>query len=150
MGYVPSKGRDGELTRSKAIEKPEDLYKAIDLVRLTLSPGSSEDIEQIATHYSIEGICEPAAVAEAVRQILKVGEQQAIAHTIDYADQIWLPVKWQLHEKSWFKPFRFVLTDECQDLNAARLELAISLAGSSRAQTTAPTRRFLSAPKPQS
>ncbi len=132
LNYVPSRQNpSGQLVREKAIEKPDDLYKMIDLVRLTLSQAKSEDIEQLATHYNIEGILKPAAVASAVKEILKVGEQQAIQHVIDYTDQIWLPVKWELHLKPWFRTFKFkfVLLDEGQDLNAAQLELAMMLVG---------------------
>jgi len=132
LGFVASRRNPtNQLVREKAIEKPDDLYRMIDLVRLTLSRAKSGDIEQLATHYNIEGILKPAVVAEAIREILKVGEQQAIKHVIDYTDQIWLPVKWELHKKPWFKPYKFVLIDECQDLNAAQLELAIALAGRS-------------------
>ena len=42
---------------------------------------------------------------------------------------IWLPVKWQLYRKNWFRTYKFVLIDECQDLNAAQLELSLMLAG---------------------
>jgi superfamily I DNA/RNA helicase len=132
LGFVSSRRNPtNQLVREKAIEKPDDLYKMIDLVRLTLSQAKSKDIKQLAAHHNVEGILKPAVVAEAVREILKVGEQQAIQHAIDYTDQIWLPVKWELHKKPWFKPYKFVLCDEAQDLNAAQLELAIALAGKS-------------------
>ena len=49
---------------------------------------------------------------------------------MDFTDQIWLPVKWRLNEAKWFKHYKFVLVDECQDLNAAQLELVLILAGS--------------------
>jgi DNA helicase-2/ATP-dependent DNA helicase PcrA len=63
---------------------------------------------------------------------LKVGKAQARKkECFDFTDQIWLPVQWKLPSQKWFKPYKFVLVDECQDLNASQLELAIALAGES-------------------
>ena len=40
-------------------------------------------------------------------------------------------MKWKLNEAKWFRPYKFLLIDEAQDLNAVQLELALILAGSS-------------------
>ncbi|MEH2333769.1 UvrD-helicase domain-containing protein [Nostoc sp.] len=61
---------------------------------------------------------------------LKIGEEMAISEKkLDFTDQIWLAVKWRLHEQPWFKPYKYVLVDECQDLNPLQLELLLMLAG---------------------
>ena len=49
----------------------------------------------------------------------------------DFTDQVWLPTTWELSKRPWFKPYEFVLVDECQDLNATQLELVKMLAGRS-------------------
>ncbi|MBC6472081.1 MAG: UvrD-helicase domain-containing protein [Hormoscilla sp. GM102CHS1] len=42
---------------------------------------------------------------------------------------IWLPVQWKSEIIKSLRPYEFVLVDECQDLNAAQLELSCMLAG---------------------
>lgn len=120
----------GSLTESGAISKVESFLTLIDLVRLTLSDLSVESISRIVYHHNLEGIHDFRKVSRAIANTLIEGQERAInQHCIDYTDMIWLPVEWQLNEKSWFRTYQFVLTDECQDLNAAQLELSLMLAG---------------------
>ena len=120
----------GSLTQSKAISRTEHFLTLIDLARLTLSDLSIESIRQICYHHNLEGIHDFKRVRDAIATILIEGQEQAInSHRIDFTDMVWLPVQWSLNEKSWFKTYRWVLTDECQDLNAAQLELSLMLAG---------------------
>ncbi|MGL5835525.1 MAG: UvrD-helicase domain-containing protein [Waterburya sp.] len=120
----------GSLTESKAISRVEHFLTLIDLVRLTLSDLSVESIRSLAYHHNLEGIHDYKQVSRAIANILTKGQEQAInEHRIDFTDMVWLPVEWSLNEKSWFKTYQWVLVDECQDLNAAQLELSLMLAG---------------------
>ena len=120
----------GSLTESKAISRVEHFLTLIDLARLTLSDLSLKSITEIAYHHNLEGIQDFKRVTDAIATILIEGQEQAIdSHRIDFTDMVWLPVQWALNEKSWFKTYKWVLTDECQDLNAAQLELSLMLAG---------------------
>ena len=121
----------GSLTESNAISRVEHFLTLIDLVRLTLSDLSVESIKGIAYHHNLEGIHDFKRVSIAIADILIEGQEQAINdHRIDFTDMVWLPVEWSLNQKSWFRTYQFVLVDECQDLNAAQLELSLMLAGS--------------------
>ena len=120
----------GSLTESKAISRVEHFLTLIDLARLTLSDLSLQSITRIARHHNLEGIHDFKRVTDAIASVLIEGQEQAInSHRIDFTDMVWLPVQWALNEKSWFKTYKWVLTDECQDLNAAQLELSMMLAG---------------------
>lgn len=119
----------GRLIAQKVIEKPDPFLTLIDLVRLTLSDAEPDSLSKIVKHYNLEGIYNLERVSQAIARILRVGEEQALDHQIDYTDMIWLPVKWELNNKRWFNTSKFVLVDECQDLNAAQLELSLMLAG---------------------
>ena len=120
----------GSLTQSKAISRVEHFLKLIDLARLTLSDLSMDSIRQIADRHNLEGIHDFKRVTKAISDILLKGQEQAIdSHRIDFTDMIWLPVQWALNEKSWWRTYKFVLIDECQDLNASQLELSLMLAG---------------------
>lgn len=130
LGLIGKRGNYGSLQLDDAIEKNEDFTKLIELVRLTNSQPIAETIEEICDHFEMADIYEFSIVADAIAQCLNIGENQAMRKTgFDFTDQIWLPVKWKLNQQRWFKPYKFVLIDECQDLNAAQLELAIALAG---------------------
>ena len=120
----------GSLTESKAISRVEHFLTLVDLARLTLSDLSIQSITKIAYHHNLEGIHDFKRVTDAIATILVEGQEQAInQHRIDFTDMVWLPVYWALNEKSWFKTYKWVLTDEAQDLNAAQLELSMMLAG---------------------
>ena len=121
----------GSLTESKAISRVEHFLTLIDLARLTLSDLSVESIKGIAYHHNLEGIHDFQRVSRAIASILIEGQEQAInEHRIDFTDMVWLPVEWALNQKTWFRTYQFVLVDECQDLNAAQLELSLMLASS--------------------
>ena len=121
----------GSLIESKAISRVEHFLTLIDLARLTLSDLTVESIKKIANHHNLEGIHDFKRVTDAIATVLIEGQEQAInSHRIDFTDMVWLPVEWALNEKSWFKTYKWVLTDEAQDLNAAQLELSMMLAGS--------------------
>ncbi|WP_375494604.1 UvrD-helicase domain-containing protein [uncultured Nostoc sp.] len=121
----------GRLRSEKIIGNDNDFLKLIDLVRLTNQQPTQEVIIAIASHFEIDDVWEPEIIARWIEYCLSIGEQKAIKkECLDFTDQIWLPVKWKLNEAKWFKPYKFILLDEAQDLNAAQLELALILAGS--------------------
>ncbi|MHC5674228.1 UvrD-helicase domain-containing protein [Nostoc sp.] len=121
----------GRLKAEKIIGNNNDFLKLVDLVRLTNQQPTQETIQAIASHFEIDDVWEPDLIARWIEYCLSIGEQKAIKkECLDFTDQIWLPVKWKLNEAKWFKPYKFVLVDEAQDLNAAQLELALILAGS--------------------
>ncbi|WP_027250445.1 UvrD-helicase domain-containing protein [Planktothrix agardhii] len=116
----------GTLKREKAISKDDDFIKIVDFLRLTNSEATPDKIQEICDHFNIEDIFNYRTIAIASQMVLDRGEKLAkLSESFDFTDQIWLPVKWGLKPR---KPFKFVLVDECQDLNAAQLELALSLA----------------------
>lgn len=131
LGLIPKRGNPiGTLRNEGIIGNDNDFLTLIDLVRLTNQQPTEEVISAIAQHHEIENIFQPDLIARWIAYCLQIGEQKAInKECLDFTDQIWLPVKWKLGESRWFKPYKFVLLDECQDLNAAQLELAMVLAG---------------------
>lgn len=132
LGLIPQKTKDltfkGKLTENKAITRVDHFTTLINLVRLTLSDMSTKSIRNICQHHNLDGISNFVKVKNAIVKILTKGEEEAIDHRIDFTDMIWLPVHWELNKKDWFPTYDWVLTDECQDLNAAQLELSLMLA----------------------
>lgn len=127
---APGKSRMSLLTANKIVEKTDIFLKLIDLVRLYNLEPDSETLEKLCKHHEIEGLLKPYECANQIKRCLLVGEQQASNKVaFDFVDQLWLPIKWELYRRSWFKPYKFVLVDECQDLNAIQLELVCALAG---------------------
>lgn len=134
LGLI-ARGRylEGTLKKDGAIDRDEDFLKLINLIRLTNSESLAENIEEICDHFEMSDVYEFSLLASAITECLAIGENQAQKKIgFDFTDQIWLPVKWKLNQQKWFKPYKVVLIDECQDLNAAQLELAIALAGEGR------------------
>ncbi|HEU4325715.1 MAG TPA: UvrD-helicase domain-containing protein, partial [Roseiflexaceae bacterium] len=92
--------------------------------RLTLTdPADRPELEQMIQHYGIEldQALLPlllAALPELLREGEALARQQGL---IDYTDQLYLPYRWQLQPAQ----LPFVLVDECQDLSAAQLDLAL-------------------------
>lgn len=135
LGLIPMPSRNtvGILNSEQLIGSGADFLKLIDLVRLTNQEQITDEVvSAIAHHHEIENVWQPELIAKWITYCLQIGEEKALKkECLDFTDQIWLPVKWKLGEKRWFKPHKFVLVDECQDLNAAQLELALILAGDS-------------------
>jgi superfamily I DNA/RNA helicase len=94
------------------------LLGLINFSRLTLTNAEDEAaLESLAAHY---GLGYQPAYARAVAEILDVGEE--IAHSagvIDYTDMLWLPHRWKLTPRK----YKWLFIDECQDLNAAQIDL---------------------------
>lgn len=130
LDLIPKRGsKIGRLRQEGIIDDDGDFLKLIDLVRLNNEEPTAEIIEVIARHHEIN-VHKPQLAAQWIAYCLKIGEEMAISQKkLDFTDQIWLAVKWRLHEQSWFKPYKFVLVDECQDLNPLQLQLVLMLAG---------------------
>ncbi|MEM7712447.1 MAG: UvrD-helicase domain-containing protein [Cyanobacteria bacterium P01_A01_bin.68] len=119
------------LKDQEIIDNYYDFLELIDLVRLTDTEVTTENIIEIARHFEIEKVHKPQNVAYWIKECLKIGEQQAInRECFDFVEQVWLPGHWNLGSEKWFKPYKFVLVDECQDLNEAQKKLIQILAGS--------------------
>jgi superfamily I DNA/RNA helicase len=97
--------------------------KLIDLTRNTLKEPTEENLREIADHYGLP--VEPhqwTLVRDLVSASLEHGVMDA-PRTIDYTDMVWLPSALDLPVDQ----YDWVLVDECQDLNAAQLALALKL-----------------------
>ncbi|MBD2503936.1 UvrD-helicase domain-containing protein [Anabaena azotica] len=131
LDLIPKRGlKVGRLWAENIISNDDDFLKLIDLVRLSHQQPTAEVVNAIAAHHEIETVQQPQLVAQWIARCLQIGEEWAITQKkLDFTDQIWLAVKWRLHERPWFKPYRFVLVDECQDLNPLQLTFVLSLIG---------------------
>lgn len=97
--------------------------KLVDLCRSTLTEPDEQGLREVADHFGLP--VEPhqwVLVRTLVVAALERGVMDA-PRVIDYTDMVWLPTKLNLtpYQYDW------VLVDECQDLNAAQLELALKL-----------------------
>lgn len=100
------------------------LKKFASLVRMTLCEISADALFDLMMFYDIDfdPVSEWPVVLEGIHDILAEGEDLAKeCGIIDFDDQIYLPVIWNLTppKKDW------IFVDESQDLNAARLELIV-------------------------
>ena len=133
LGYLGKKEKNGKLYRKGAIGNNKVFIMLLDLVRFTLIDLTPENIREVCNHFELSDIYKYEIVSEAVKDCLDEGIRVAESSLpiFDFADQIWLPVKWQLTKEKWFEPYKLVFVDEGQDLNKCQLELAISLVGDS-------------------
>ncbi|MBA3824243.1 MAG: ATP-dependent helicase [Ktedonobacterales bacterium] len=125
------------LATAPALTDPEDAQVArgalrdlLNLVRLTLTdPTDLPALVVMMQHFGIElaFTTDPSgtkrrAVFAAIPVLLATGEQVARnAHIIDHADQLYLPVHFQLK----LRGMDWIFADECQDMNAAQLALLL-------------------------
>lgn len=128
---VGRRNKSSILKDREIIDNASDFLKLIDLVRLCDVEVTTENIIALSRHYEIEKVHKPQDVAYWINRCLKIGEQQAInKECFDFVEQVWLPGHWNLGSEKWFRPYKFVLVDECQDLNEAQKKLVQILAGS--------------------
>ena len=126
LGFLP-KPRNPARGSLHGIIKDDDFVKLLDLSRLTnLLDVRGGSVLDLCEHFEIDEPQDSDLVAEAIERCHRQGINQAIESSLfDFTDQIWLPVRMNLRSNG----FKFVLVDECQDLNAVQLELACKLAG---------------------
>jgi len=99
-------------------------------VRLTNQVISENSIKKICIHFHVPDVWNFASVAKALSLVLEAGQELGRRRkSLDFTDMIWLPVVWHLQAGKSFSPYKFLLVDECQDLNASQLELSCILAG---------------------
>jgi superfamily I DNA/RNA helicase len=119
--------KPGSLLADGVVDSEPSFLKLLDFVRLTLSDCSIKSLKAICGHFGIEGIHVFEEVYIAIKEILQVGQELARKNAvIDFTDMIYLPSKFPSFPMS--KP-SWILVDECQDLNAAQLNLVQKLGG---------------------
>jgi len=121
--------RGQRLTREQLAEVAKNGFpvtacsKLIDMARLSLVDVEAADFAKavlaIAERHGFDdyAACLDSLVIVVVQHSMRIGREDTFS--IDYIDQLWLPVVngWQPDQFSW------VVVDECQDLSAAALEL---------------------------
>lgn len=118
------------LIREKIVERADIFYDLIDLVRLTNVEPTGQALQKICSHHNLEGLINSNDAAYWIKHCLEIGEEKARRkEAFDFTDQLYLPVKWELHHREWFKPYKFVLLDEGQDQNPLQTELVMLLSG---------------------
>ncbi len=102
-----------------------NLNKLVSFAQLTLAQPTESNLIQIVLHYDLKDIQIRDDMWDTlvlgVRIVLEAGQRQAQdEHVIDFNDMVWLP-----NILPGVKPpqYDFLFVDECQDLNAAQLEL---------------------------
>jgi superfamily I DNA/RNA helicase len=126
-------GQDWRGDNAPAGDDEAELFNLLHFVRVTLTnPNDVDEILAMAAEREIE-LSRPTRQAAAVAPILEAGHDVTCQHrhrgfaypmdpnVIDFDDMIWLPFVLDA------QPFRFrrVMVDECQDLNAAQLDLVL-------------------------
>jgi superfamily I DNA/RNA helicase len=115
---------DYGLTGSRANDMTRAITTLVRFAQSSLCATDNDSLAALAERYDVdpvEGISD-SELFEFVRRALDQGEQMGRLGIISFDDQIWLPVKWNLRPSQ----AEWVLVDECQDLSAAKLELALS------------------------
>ena len=139
LGLLSKKDRKGSLIEERVCSE-SDFLKLVELVRLTNQAVLPETVQTLAQQHEVE-LSELHQVAEAIADCLKIGEVLAQEEgSIDFTDMIWLPVRWHLHTRPWFRAYKYLFVDECQDLNQAQLTLALMLAGQAEGYAHQPGR----------
>jgi len=109
---------------AQAQEGAKAVAALIGFAQSSLCELDDEALADLAARYNVEPVkgVSDGTIYAAVRFTLEQGEQMAHLGIISFDDQIWLPAKWKLRptQAEW------VLVDECQDLSAAKLELALA------------------------
>lgn len=118
--------------------KRTELYRAlsdlVDLCQATLtldfSPGaitSLRALESLVRHFGLVCPCPLGQIISSVVSVLREGLR--IAHddrVISFSDMLWLPWVWALQPRT----YDWLFVDECQDLNAAQLDLVLKMRSS--------------------
>src|SRR5690606_15419074 len=96
--------------------------KLVDLARVTLTDlGDPGALERLCLHHGFDIFDEAIS---AVPKIIRRGIDNAERYKeIDFTDMIYLPLQWNLQPPQ----VSCLLVDECQDLNAMQLELALRM-----------------------
>jgi superfamily I DNA/RNA helicase len=114
----------GTLLLDNIVENESDFKQLFDLSRVNLSDCSPASLKNLCNHYNIEGINDFVISSKIITEILNIGSEEAKQGFYDFTDMIYLPSKIQQKIK---KQPKWILVDECQDLNAAQLNLALKI-----------------------
>jgi DNA helicase II / ATP-dependent DNA helicase PcrA len=130
LGYLTKSKAVGSLIEAKAIESETQFLKLVDLARYELSDCTPEELNGIATHHNLDELIDFNVISLAINNLLNTGVEQAEKErTLDYADMIWLPTEvYRFWEKHTYKPYKYALIDECQDLNNCQIQMVLHLA----------------------
>jgi DNA helicase-2/ATP-dependent DNA helicase PcrA len=101
------------------------LSDLVDYCQATLtSPRDEQAMQDLIRHFGLAMPCEYRELKDTVIAILQAGLEQAKnEHVISFSEMLWLPHVWKLEPRK----FDWVFVDECQDLNAAQLELVLKM-----------------------
>lgn len=98
--------------------------KLVDLARVTLTDVRDTDaLERLCDHHNLTVFDE--AILSAATIVQRGIDRAENYREIDFTDMIYLPIEWGLTPPR----SQFVLVDECQDLNAMQLQLALRMRG---------------------
>ena len=105
------------------------ISKLVGLVKNTLSSTSRDSLLDLCLQYDIQLFEDSGGdyvdtVLETVPALIEQSKQPTPQTGIDFNDQVWLPVVWQLPTYT----YDLVIVDEAQDLNNCRRQLAKMLA----------------------
>jgi DNA helicase II / ATP-dependent DNA helicase PcrA len=130
LDYIGTAKKPGLLLKSKTVEDERQFLKLFDLARFNLDAFEPKALERLALHHNFDKILNYVACADAMYTLADIGlewsEERGI---VDYADMIHIPVCiYQYWRQKWFKPYKYALIDECQDLNQSQLQMSLHLA----------------------
>lgn len=130
LGYLSKQKIFGSLIKSKAIESDMQFLKLLDLARYELSDCTPEELKDIASHHNLDELIDFEVISQAINHLIEAGIEQAENDRIlDYTDMVWLPVEvYRFWEKHTYKPYKYALIDECQDLNDCQIQMVLHLA----------------------
>lgn len=105
------------------------ISKLVGLVKNTLSSASRDDLLDLCLHYDIQLFEDSGGdyvdeVLDRIPELIERSKTPTPDTGIDFNDQVWLPIVWQLPTNT----YDLVIVDEAQDLNNCRRALARMLA----------------------
>lgn len=113
-----------EMGQEEAKTMQPVVVKVVSLLKSTLLPVNQESIEQIIETYNIDNEVDHEILTQVCAKVMLKCKQvfgRTDSSTIDFDDQIWLPIVHNLPVTQ----SDFVFVDETQDLNKAQLELVL-------------------------
>ena len=94
--------------------------RVFDLARATLTDCNDlEALRDLVEYHMLEDVTE--SMLKEMPRLVEEGKELARNGIIDYTDMIWIPAVGNLTPKR----YQWVMVDECQDLNAAQLDLVL-------------------------
>lgn len=132
LGWLSKDGFTGKLAENEdnpAIVEEREFLRLIDLLRSYCYVPSVENINVLNKRHKL-GIKDAIVVAKAAKEVLCLGERQAlISFEIDTEDMCWLPYQWR-NEPDMKKAIarkreqlKWIALDECQDTNALQVNM---------------------------